>query len=487
MSTTAPPTAEQPGGVSRSPLPARRYSDPSRIVPALILIALGLVFLAGNVLTIGGGALFLGLGAAFLVARILTGAYGLAVPAGILLGFGAYVSLEEARILPADTGGWFFLLLGLGFLAVYIIGLRPAAVWPLFPAAILMAFGAMLMGLVQVEPFAQLVWLGAYWPLILVAIGLWLLVRDRLPRAVRAPLAALGLLLIILYGVVMLAATGAAAAWPVGRMLTGPVWTMPRAAVLPFSEEMTLNGVLAPGATFRVNNPNGRTSIRSTAGDEVRVVATTRYASAEARPEAVLRPENGSLVLDTHLPNTFGWNAVVDYAIEVPAGAPVDTTSVSGDIQIDGVAGPVQATSTSGDMTLTNLAGPVSARSVSGDVRLTDIQGEVRAGSTSGHIDGAGLLRVREADTTSGDITLAGRFADDARITSTSGDVKLRFAPMSAARIDVTTLSGDIRPDSAGLTMMTRDRRHLSATLGTGTATLAIRTSSGDVSLTSAS
>ena len=83
------------------------------------------------------------------------------MPAGILAGFGGYVALEEAGALPSHGGGWFFILLGLGFLAVYVIGFRPAAIWPFFPAAALIGFGALIEGMVSAWPLASLAWVAA--------------------------------------------------------------------------------------------------------------------------------------------------------------------------------------------------------------------------------------------------------------------------------------------------------------------------------------
>lgn len=95
------------------PQPAQPTHPAAQLFVPILLIGLGVVFLAGNFLTIGGGALFLGLGAIFLAARIIWNNYGLAVPAGILLGFGGFVALTEADWLPTSpdsaAGGWFFL------------------------------------------------------------------------------------------------------------------------------------------------------------------------------------------------------------------------------------------------------------------------------------------------------------------------------------------------------------------------------------------
>jgi hypothetical protein len=199
--------------MATAPAPSRPNLEGRPIAGAFVLIAVGVALLIGNLVGAGGAALFLALGAAFAVARFATGQYGFAVPAGVLLGFGGFVLANEGRLLSGDPGPWFFYFLGAGFLAVYLLGLRPAEVWPLFPAAVLAAFGAWLSGPLWLEPMRRYVWLAEYWPIILVAVGLWLLVRDQLPGAARRMTGLLLVAGIVLYAAVVL--TAAASTVPI--------------------------------------------------------------------------------------------------------------------------------------------------------------------------------------------------------------------------------------------------------------------------------
>jgi hypothetical protein len=195
-----PPTAVEPAWDDRG----RRHGG---ILAGVILIALGLFMLADQLVPITGGLLFVGLGAAFLIARIVTGRCGYAVPAGLLLGFGAFVSLSDTGAFAGrENGGMFFIMLGLGFALSYIIAASPANVWPIVPAAALIGFGLFLQGFLLGWPLERLVWLAGYWPLALVAVGVWLLVRDRVPAAWRAPLVLLGASALILVGFLVAAA-----------------------------------------------------------------------------------------------------------------------------------------------------------------------------------------------------------------------------------------------------------------------------------------
>ncbi|MDQ3811522.1 MAG: DUF4097 domain-containing protein, partial [Chloroflexota bacterium] len=340
----------------------------SRSFLPLALITLGVAFLLGNVVPgpVRGGLLFLGLGAAFAVGRVTTGRYGYSVPAGILIAIGSYVSLQEiAGARSLQQGGWFFVLLGLGFVAVYLIGLRPAAVWPLFPAAALLGLGLLLFGWAAAAPIGGLAWIVSYWPVALVLIGLWLLFRDQIPERAQAPLATVGGLALLAYGLVA-ALASVAAAGPAVRPDLGLNF-----GHTPFSDTITLDQPIAAGGTFSVSNSSGRTTLRGGSGEAIHVVATRRFFMADHAPEVRLSGDANNVSLD--MPATqrtmFGAAASVDYVIDVPANVRVVARTTSGALQVDGIQGALQVESSSGDLTLTNIAGELRARSTSGDIR----------------------------------------------------------------------------------------------------------------------
>ena len=196
-----------------------------QVVAAIILIGLGVFFLFWQVFDLPGGGLFLTLGAAFLIARVATGQYGFAVPAGVLLGFGSFIAMQQAGVPLADGGGWYFLLLGAGFLAVYVIGARWELTWPFYPAIGCAAFGLLLIARPYYGVLGQLAWLSSLWPLVLVGIGVWLLLRDRVPAEARKLVGVVGITLIIVYGILALmavfadpvAAGASYRSWGIGR------------------------------------------------------------------------------------------------------------------------------------------------------------------------------------------------------------------------------------------------------------------------------
>jgi Putative adhesin len=462
-------------GTGTAPMDAPSGRAPRPVVP-IVLIALGCVLLVANVLPdpLRGGLSLAGLGLAFLVARVVTGRYGFAVPAGILLALGAYAIADPTGMVSGraglrQSGGWFFLLLGLGFVAVYVIGWRPRAVWPLFPAFVLIVVGLTFFGLALATGVQPLTWVVGYWPLLLVLVGAWLLLRDRVPSAVQRPIAAIGVLAILAYALlvaVSIVDTDSQQTMPPGRRLSAF-----QSGLTPLDDALRLSAPIAAGGTLRVDNPNGRTTIRGGAGPDVQVVAH-RHAGGPGRPPDVrLEPDGAGLALTATDAAGFGWfgfgGSWVDYEVDVPAGTPLAVRAGSGEVSVADVTGAVDVQAGSGRVSLSNDGGPATVRTGSGSVQLTNLGGEVRVATGSGSVRGTGLAHVRDVRTGSGSIDLEGVFAEDAGLRTASGSIRVRAAPGSSAQVEATSTSGEVRVPSA--------------VIGAGAGRLTLESSSGSI------
>ena len=140
----------------------------ARIVPGLILIALGLVLLLMQFFRFGPGHFLFLLGLVFLIPYLYTRAYGLLIPACILAGLGLGLVFE----VPEQTNITVPIGLGLGFIAIFIVQLVFAGRshwWPLVPGVLLVLAGA-----VEGVPQGRAL-LEKGWPLALILIGLLIL------------------------------------------------------------------------------------------------------------------------------------------------------------------------------------------------------------------------------------------------------------------------------------------------------------------------
>lgn len=149
-----------------------------RPVTGVVLVVLGVLLLAAQWLRIGAEGTVALVGVALLTAYALTGQYGFLVPGAILTGLGVGIVVEQRT----QAGGAAVLLgLGLGFVGITAVsrlrGRMPADWWPLIPGGILTALGLLLAA-------GQTGWLqalGRWWPVVLIALGLYIIVRSRTP------------------------------------------------------------------------------------------------------------------------------------------------------------------------------------------------------------------------------------------------------------------------------------------------------------------
>lgn len=156
----------------------------SRLIPGLILIALGIVLLLVQYIEFGPGLVLVLLGLVFLAGYAGTRSYGVLIPGCILGGLGLGIMFQRPPFL-GDAAP--LIGLGLGFCAIFAIQLIVAGRphwWPLVPGALLV-----VAGILTSWQQGQLL-LERGWPLILIAAGLFVLAaqfrRPGIPTEKRA-------------------------------------------------------------------------------------------------------------------------------------------------------------------------------------------------------------------------------------------------------------------------------------------------------------
>jgi DUF4097 and DUF4098 domain-containing protein YvlB len=268
-----------------------------------------------------------------------------------------------------------------------------------------------------------------------------------------------------------------------------------------------------------LDNIAGNIVVTGGSGDEASIEAvkrTTGDASQLASVHIEVEERPGRVDIKTE--HTARNDRVsVDYTVTVPAAAGVSLKSISGNVRVTGVQGPVRAESISGAVTAASTPRLELAKSVSGDVDLTDTSAdaELNASSISGSVRAKGLkARALDLGTVSGDVVLtnvacerisirsvsgdveySGTLARNGRyeINSHSGTVRLALSSDIGFELNANSFSGSIRSDlplTLGATSQGNERRRgpmqhaTRGVFGDGSATLTIRTFSGDVVIT---
>jgi DUF4097 and DUF4098 domain-containing protein YvlB len=277
---------------------------------------------------------------------------------------------------------------------------------------------------------------------------------------------------------------------------------------------------------FSVANIAGNITVTGGSGDDVSIEAVKRTrgdASELASIEIIVDERPGRVDVKTERGGRSD-RVAVDYTIIVPASASVDINSVSGNVKVASVQGPLRAETISGSINTLKTPRLQTAKTVSGDVELADAapDAELSASSVSGTIRAKGLkVRSLELGTVSGDVMLtdvacerlgvrsvsgsveyAGSLAPRGRyeINSHSGNVRLALGSDVGFELTASSFSGNIRSDlpltlgssSSASSSASRDGRErrggmnraTRGVFGDGSASLNIRTFSGDVIIT---
>jgi hypothetical protein len=150
-------------------LPARNANN----LPALALIAVGLIMLFGRIAPVGvdiaPGMVLLTIASCFLFFSFWRRIYGLLIPGSILAGLS--IGVPFANLTDGVSVVWG---LAIGFLSIFLIGRSLFNVrlpWPIIPAVILFGVGTIIaVGNLPGLFAGGLIWL----PLMLIVIGLYL-------------------------------------------------------------------------------------------------------------------------------------------------------------------------------------------------------------------------------------------------------------------------------------------------------------------------
>jgi hypothetical protein len=153
------------------------------LTAGVLLVAIGGVLLATRLSSIESApAWLMGLGLAFALLAVLRRTYGALVAGCVMIGLGAGMLLGDEAVAGLPKNAWSLLGLGLGFLGLYLVDLilrLRRHWWPLVPGVVLVAMGgARLVSRVQLVPPAVEAFVRLWWPVGLVAVGAWLLVRS---------------------------------------------------------------------------------------------------------------------------------------------------------------------------------------------------------------------------------------------------------------------------------------------------------------------
>lgn len=216
--------------------------------------------------------------------------------------------------------------------------------------------------------------------------------------------------------------------------------------------------VPAAGATMTVDaTPNGGIAVEGSSRSDIlvqaRVVATAasedEARAIASRVQVVATANRVESDGPRNLGRREGWH--VSYRLAVPTSTPLSLKSTNGGISVDGVNSRVELSTTNGGLRLSRIAGDVAGRTTNGGIDV-DLEGT--------GWDGNGL-----------------------DLQTTNGGVRLMIPAQYNAHLETGTTNGSVKIDFPVMMQGTRTRS-FSTDLGSGGATVRVRTSNGGVRIT---
>jgi hypothetical protein len=208
-----------------------------------------------------------------------------------------------------------------------------------------------------------------------------------------------------------------------------------------------------PVERLEVHAGAGEILVVPSAGDAVRVDSTVSGNLHTPRVQAV---KDGARVRVDGSCAAISFGACdARIVVHVPAATDVEVRTGAGDLTASGLNGRVRLATGSGDVHADALTGDVTLHTESGDVDGRALSGTATLRSASGDIELGDLTAARvEATTLSGDVDLAfGAAPEDVEATTASGDVSVDLPGTVSYAVSADTGSGDrevgVRTDPA--------------------------------------
>jgi hypothetical protein len=273
-----------------------------------------------------------------------------------------------------------------------------------------------------------------------------------------------------------------------------------------------------PGGKLDASTQGGDIIVKAGEGNDVRVKAIQVVrASSEAEADDILAKldlrieQSGNDVRAESKYEKRGkgkwfgsWPPVsVSFEVTVPSHYHLNLNTSGGDIRVASLRGDVRARTSGGDLEFDRIDGEIDAGTSGGDIRLAEGTAQARLTTSGGDIRVERAGGPTEVSTSGGDITLesvaqlirANTSGGDVRATLTEapkqdtllstsgGNVEVRFVAGAGFRLDASTSGGDVRADGLTITLEKggNGKNHLVGAVNGGGPTLRLRSSGGDI------
>ena len=236
------------------------------------------------------------------------------------------------------------------------------------------------------------------------------------------------------------------------------------AARADVTEEFQRTLPLTADGSLSVSNVNGAIDITSWDRNEVEIRATKRADDREelAEIQIEIEAEEGSISVETELPEGRNRGGSVEYHIQAPQGASIHTEAVNGRVRIAGSRGGVHAETVNGAIELEEVAGALHVETVNGSANVVYAETPAEGEHSFESVNGA--IRVAFPSSVAGEFeaeTVNGSIETDFPLQVT----KARFGPSSSLQGRVGTGGGQFRFETVNGSIRILNREKTASTV----------------------
>jgi DUF4097 and DUF4098 domain-containing protein YvlB len=162
--------------------------------------------------------------------------------------------------------------------------------------------------------------------------------------------------------------------------------------------------------------------------------------------ELILERKGDRVLVKVKVPRNSHGKISSDLVIHIPKNSSVEVSTVSADIEVEGVMGEQSLQSVSGDIDTEAGKHDIAAESVSGDIEIAgeSNDAETSAGTVSGDITLSNLSGAVEAESVSGDVIIDGGTFDRATAEVVNGDIRFLAGLRKGGKLAVESINGDV-------------------------------------------
>ncbi len=262
-------------------------------------------------------------------------------------------------------------------------------------------------------------------------------------------------------------------------------------------EEKRLTVSTAEPVDLKLKTFDGTLTVRSWDKNEV-FVEIERRAPDQSAAEALVvnQTQDGNRITIEAVSPTerrvvnFNNGQSVNFTVTLPRRTSLQASTGDGTINIDDLQGTVDLSTGDGRIIVARVDGQLKAHTGDGTIRIDQAAGKVDADSGDGSIEIAGRLDDLAVRTGDGPVRIdasnGSAMKTDWRITTGDGRVALRLPSDFNASIDASTGDGTVHVDGIETprTGSESERRKVVGQLGSGGATLHIRSGDGSIDVT---